>query len=364
MTGFADFDAGSFLAQYWQRKPLLLKQALPGFQNPLSAEELAGLALEEDVEARLVRQQDNNWQLEPGQLHEASFQGDQPWTLLVQAVDHYVPEVAALRDLLSFLPSWRFDDVMVSYATDGGGVGPHYDNYDVFLLQGEGQRCWQLGQQCEVDAELLPNDALRILSNFEPSAEYLLEPGDILYVPPGLAHWGSAVGECMTYSLGLRAPRINDMLGRWLDGVLESVQAELFYQDPPLQAATSSGEIDTAAYAKAIAMLQDTLRQASADPRWFGELLTEPRYSVAGAAEDCKLPEAVRQEPSARLAWTRAPDQQLMVFANGQSCSAAQEALPLLQALCSGSRIEANSLTGAERELLLWIYQQGCCRDD
>jgi 50S ribosomal protein L16 3-hydroxylase len=209
------FDREIFLARHWQRKPLLIRAALDNFSPPLDRHELAGLALEEGVESRIIEHRDGLWQLHHGPFSEQDFQRDFPWTLLVQAVDHHIPEVSALRRLVDFLPQWRMDDVMASYAVDGGSVGPHYDNYDVFLLQGEGERLWKLGQFCDAASTLLPHDELRILDTFECEQEYLLGPGDMLYVPPGIAHWGIAQGECTTFSIGFRAPRINDMVSRW-----------------------------------------------------------------------------------------------------------------------------------------------------
>ena len=203
------FDADAFLRDHWQKKPLLIRNPWSGWRNPLDPDELAGLACEDGVESRLVRHKRSGLKVEQGPFGAARFAkvGKAPWTLLVQAVDQLVPEVAALIDPFRFIPNWRIDDVMVSYATDGGGVGAHFDQYDVFLIQGLGQRRWQIGALCDADTELLPHDDLRLLAKFEPSDEWVLNPGDILYLPPRFAHNGVAVGDdCMTYSIGFRAP--------------------------------------------------------------------------------------------------------------------------------------------------------------
>ncbi|MCB1728871.1 MAG: cupin domain-containing protein, partial [Halieaceae bacterium] len=171
-AGELKLDKEAFLARHWQREPLLIRRAIADFSPPLGADELAGLALEEYIESRIVEYRDRQWLLHHGPFSEADFRRDVPWTLLVQAVDHYSEEVAALRHLVDFLPRWRVDDVMVSYAVDGGSVGPHYDNYDVFLLQGEGVRRWQIGQFCDADTALLPHDELRLLSDFQCQREY------------------------------------------------------------------------------------------------------------------------------------------------------------------------------------------------
>lgn len=193
--------AAEFLRDYWQRKPLLVRQAIPDFESPLSADELAGLSLEESVESRIVLEHGKTpWEMRRGPFQEEDYQHlpEQDWTLLVQAVDQFVPEVAQLLEQFRFLPSWRIDDVMISYAAPGGGVGPHFDNYDVFLLQGHGRRRWKVGQMCSSDSPLREHADLRILADFEQSDEWVLEPGDMLYLPPRLAHYGIAEDECMT----------------------------------------------------------------------------------------------------------------------------------------------------------------------
>src|SRR3990170_7562789 len=212
---FDDFDIAGFLTDFWQKRPLLIRSPWRAWNNPLAPDELAGLACESDVESRLVTQLPDTWELEHGPLSGTRFAqlGKQPWTLLVQAVDHHVPAVAALLEPFRFIPNWRIDDVMVSYAVEGGGVGPHFDQYDVFLVQGLGRRRWQLGRLCDHATELLPHDDLRLLASFEPTDEWILEPGDILYVPPRVAHNGIAVSDdCMTYSIGFRAPSRRELI--------------------------------------------------------------------------------------------------------------------------------------------------------
>ena len=222
-------DRESFLRDYWQRKPLLIRNTASDYRAPVDANTLAGLALEDRVESRIIDNVNGAWSVQHGPFCEQDFVRDNPWTLLVQAVDHYLPEVAQLRQWADFIPHWRVDDVMVSYAVDGGSVGPHYDHYDVFLLQGEGERLWQLGQQCDSSTALLAHDQIRVLAEFEQTQEYLLRPGDMLYVPPGLAHWGIAQGECTTFSIGFRAPRASDLLSRLTDSALETIHPDLFF---------------------------------------------------------------------------------------------------------------------------------------
>jgi 50S ribosomal protein L16 3-hydroxylase len=352
-AGELNLDKEAFLATYWQREPLLIRGALKPFTSPLPADELAGLALEEDIESRIIEYRDGDWQLHHGPFRGEDFQRDDPWTLLVQAVDHYIPEVARLRQLVDFLPSWRVDDVMVSYAVDGGSVGPHYDNYDVFLLQGEGRRRWRLGQACDSRSPLLPHDTLRILRDFECSREYLLEPGDILYVPPGIAHWGIAEGECTTFSIGFRAPRINDMVSRWADDLLEKLDPELFFRDPGIEAASRAGEIRPRDLERVRAQLRAALDRAT-DSRWFGALVTEPRYEFD--TDDDDLAEArallgagpgyIELSPAARVAWQQEPEG-ITVFANGQARLFSSAVLDTLAALCEDWRLDGERLAGA-----------------
>jgi 50S ribosomal protein L16 3-hydroxylase len=181
---FTNVDIDTFLRETWQQKPLLIRNPWAAWANPLEPDELAGLACEAEVESRLVTGGEGLWAVEHGPFDEKRFGalGKSPWTLLVQAVDHHVPKVAALLAPFRFVPNWRIDDVMVSYATDGGGVGPHYDQYDVFLIQGAGQRRWRVGQNCDGGSALLPHEDLRLLAAFEATDEWVLEPGDILYV--------------------------------------------------------------------------------------------------------------------------------------------------------------------------------------
>jgi 50S ribosomal protein L16 3-hydroxylase len=206
----ARFDIARFLATAWQKQPLLIRNPWAQWDNPLEPDELAGLACEAGVESRLIVRGPDGLTLEHGPLAEDRFAGlgADPWTLLVQAVDQHAPQVAALIEPFRFVPDWRIDDVMISYATDGAGVGPHYDQYDVFLIQGLGRRRWRVGPRCDAATPRQPHADLALIADFAATDEWVLEPGDILYVPPGFAHDGVALGDdCMTYSIGFRAPR-------------------------------------------------------------------------------------------------------------------------------------------------------------
>jgi 50S ribosomal protein L16 3-hydroxylase len=212
-----------FMRRHWQRRPALIRAALPGVQPPLSAAQLFALAARGDVESRLVSTFGGRWQLRHGPFARRTLPARKRagWTLLVQGVDRHDPAAAALLARFRFLPDARLDDLMISYASDGGGVGPHVDSYDVFLLQVRGRRCWRISRQRNLES--VAGMPLKLLAEFRATQQWVLEPGDLLYLPPGVAHEGTAVGgDCMTCSIGFRAPRYRDVLERWFDAALET----------------------------------------------------------------------------------------------------------------------------------------------
>ncbi len=340
---FTDFDADVFLRDYWQKKPLLIRNPWAAWSNPMTPDELAGLACESDVESRLIRQARAQWKVEHGPVPETRFTklGKAPWTLLVQAVDHHVPEVAALIAPFRFIPNWRIDDVMVSYASDGGGVGPHFDQYDVFLIQGLGQRRWQIGGLCDADTPLLPHDDLRLLADFRPTDEWVLGPGDMLYVPPGFAHNGVAVGDdCMTYSVGFRAPSRSELIAHFCDHLLAELADDDRFADPGLVSQTNPGEISAAALTRLQAMVTETLADKQAFARWFGSYTSTPKYPEFDWAPDNELSDAelrgligagrsVRRNAASRFAFVRQGEGAVLLFVDGQSFDCAGAAADL-----------------------------------
>ena len=319
------FDPRRFLSRHWQRKPLLIRNALPGFRDPLTPEELAGLACESCVESRLVSHVQDDWRMRNGPFRERDFLKlpERDWTLLVQSVDQWVPEVRKLLQHVDFLPSWRIDDVMVSYAAPGGGVGPHFDYYDVFLVQGLGSRVWQTGQHCTAADELRTDSGLKLLRHFEAHAEYTLHPGDVLYVPPGIAHWGTAVDDSLCYSLGFRAPSVADMLLDFSVQQASGQPADLRYSDPRLDPAPAAGEVLPAASDRAWRLLRTALDDREAFATWFAASMTElrnPEQLVpaqrVGAAPAAKG--TYRLHPAARLAW-RVAERGLQVHSCGET---------------------------------------------
>ncbi|MCC5883450.1 MAG: cupin domain-containing protein [Halomonas sp.] len=277
--------AAEFLRDYWQRKPLLIRGAFADFESPLDPDELAGLACEEGVEARLVEEDgpDGPWQVSHGPFDEAIFSElpERDWTLLVQAVDHYVPEVAELLDQFDFLPRWRLDDIMISYAPPGGSVGPHVDQYDVFLIQGLGRRRWQLGGKVSDDAPILTGIDLRILERFdvESDDDWILEPGDMLYLPPGWAHHGvSQSDDCMTYSVGFRAPSADEAITSYADYLGEQLPASRRYGDAGMTPPTDPAELDDDALERMRELILATLDDPTQLAQWFGRVMTQPKY--------------------------------------------------------------------------------------
>ena len=289
LTHLGEMPIEQFLADYWQKKPLLVPQAFSELRSPVSAEELAGFALEDGVESRLVEETPRTdplasfWKVKHGPLSDAEFARlpASHWTLLVQAVDQLAPAVGDLLNRFRFVPNWRLDDVMVSYASDQGSVGPHYDFYDVFLLQGEGQRHWRLGQYCDSRARLRSDTAMNLLAEFETQAEYLLEPGDLLYIPPQLAHWGIAQGPCITYSIGFRAPSYSDLLLDFTEELASQLPPHQRYSDSGSTPQTHPGEIST----DAVTRVQDILTRLTEDKNriahWIGSYGTQAKRETA-----------------------------------------------------------------------------------
>lgn len=268
-----------FLAEYWQKKPLLIRNAVPGFTGLLSREEMFAAARRDDVESRLVSREGGDWDLRRGPFAVKDFKARKhPWTVLVQGLNLILPGAEALMQQFNFIPHARLDDVMVSWASDGGGVGPHFDNYDVFLLQGIGQRHWRIG--ANKDQTLVDGLPIRILKNFKPSKEWVLNPGDMLYLPPQYAHDGIAVGECMTYSVGFRTAPAQELAEGFLNFLQDKLCLKGRYADPGLKPAKHPGEITSAMVDQVAAMLEKIRWDKGLVRDFLGEHLTEPKPHV------------------------------------------------------------------------------------
>jgi len=268
-----------FLADYWQKKPLLVRQAVPGFAGLLSRDDLFAAARRDDVESRLISRADGAWDLRRGPFAAKDFRRRQePWTVLVQGLNLILPAADALMRQFDFIPQARLDDVMVSWASDGGGVGPHFDSYDVFLLQGSGKRHWRIGAQR--DRALVDGLPIRILKHFSPSREWTLEPGDMLYLPPQYAHDGVAVGECTTYSVGFRTSPTQELAENFLAFLQDRLDLSGRYADPGLAPAKHAAEISPDMVDQVAAMLDRIRWDRGAVRDFLGEFLTEPKPHV------------------------------------------------------------------------------------
>ena len=362
-----------FLRDYWQKRPLLVRGAFPDFVPPLQPDDLAGLACEPTALARLIVHDErrDRWHVRSSPLEEGDFARtpERNWTLLVQDVDKWDADVAGLLEHFRFLPSWRMDDVMVSYAEPGGGVGAHVDQYDVFLIQGLGQRHWAISDDPLAPKAFRPDIELKQLVQFEPTHEWLLDPGDMLYLPPGVPHDGVAFGgPCMTFSVGMRAPSQAELTGDLADYIAEQLPDELRYADPDLSPARHTGEIDRAALERlkaalpfAAALREDLLRD------WFGRFITRyrnaqvpvsPERPLSGERFAARLAAGARllRHPWSRMAWS-GDKAGCFLYVCGQAHAASAE---LAQRLCAERELAFDrALPAADQALLLTLVNEG-----
>ena len=340
-----------FMRRHWQKKPLLVRQAIPGFAPPVVRSDLFALAAQEGVESRLVQSARGVWKLRHGPFSRRALPAlSQPeWTLLVQGVDLHNDAVHALLQQFRFVPEARLDDLMISYATDRGGVGPHFDSYDVFLLQAHGRRRWRIGRQKElVLREGIP---LKVLAQFEPEEEFVLEPGDMLYLPPRYAHDGIAECECMTYSIGFKVPSRAELAQQMLMRLAEDAADELkplLYRDAQQQAVANPGAIPAALQDFARDALARALEQPLVLERALGEYLTEPKSNVWFEPDDTgAMLEGVRLDRRTRMMYDVHH-----VFINGESYRAAGRDATLMRRLADERRLAARELARASDEAL------------
>ncbi len=347
-----------FLHEYWQKKPLLVRGAFPSFESPISPEDLAGLALEEEAESRIIIERGGSkpWELRHGPFEEEDFAAlpETHWTLLVQEVDQWVPDIADLLEHFRFLPRWRIDDVMVSYAPDGGNVGAHIDNYDVFLLQAAGKREWRIASQPVHQEELVSGLDVRVLANFEADQTWILEPGDMLYLPPRIPHHGIAVGECMTFSIGFRAPSHAEVIATILGAALDEADIETLYADPDMEPAEHPALIGPDAVVRIRRILDSQLTDAKL-LRWFGELVTEPKRGEFVIPADEKwsveaLREAVvsgaaldRVDPN-RFAFAPLDDGSALLFAHGEAIEVDRQIAQVAPLISGDDPLDAHTL--------------------
>ena len=363
-----------FLSDYWQKKPLLIKQGLPQLIGMFEPEDMLGLAIEEDASARLLTQaalkQDSQpqWQLKKSPLTEANFDNlPEQWTVLVQNLEQWSPELGQLWQAFDFIPQWQRDDIMVSYAPKGGSVGKHYDDYDVFLAQGYGQRRWQLGKFCDKDTEFVADEPIRLFDDMgEIIFDEILEAGDVLYVPPKLAHFGVAQDDCLTFSFGCRRPNLMQVIDSLAD--IATNDSDLFVPMLLPQAVQASGELQTnsieAIKAQLLQMLQsergDTIiRQAVSEvvsKRQYDALVPEESLTTDEMISALANGATLQADYSNRLLYTHTCDG-IVVYVNGQRLDNLHATLiALLVRLSNGEHLTLDDMEGIDSdEMMEWL---------
>lgn len=343
-TLLGGLSPAQFMRRHWQKKPLLIRNAVPGFEPLLSRQELFAMAADEAVESRLIVHQDSGWTLQHGPLPRKALPPlkQNRWTLLVQGVDLHVEAAHALLQRFRFVPDARLDDLMISWASDGGGVGPHFDSYDVFLLQASGQRRWRIGRQKDLSLE--PDVPLKILSHFVPEEEHLLNPGDMLYLPPRWAHDGVAVGsDCMTYSMGFRVPQRGGLIGELVQRMADDFEDETLYRDPAQPATATPAAMPAALQTFAEEALQRLLAERQSLACALGEVMTEPKPRVwFDEPAEAWQPGAVVLDRRTRMMYD-----EHHIFINGESLRAKGADATLMRNLANDRRLPAQAVQRA-----------------
>ena len=379
---FTNIDRDTFLSEYWQKKPVVLKQAMPGFINPLAPEELIGLSLEEGVECRIVVENPASkpaWQLKSGPFTNTDFEAlpKTHWTLLVQGMEQLLPEIQSMQSYFDFIPQWRVDDVMISYAALHGSVGPHYDNYDVFLLQAQGQRRWMLTTQDCHEENYLQDVDLRIMTTFHVEADYVLEPGDILYLPPHVGHHGISLSDdCMTYSFGYRSYPGIEMLCHFCDHLHEQDTFKTLCKDPDWRDIKHTAELPDTAWQQAQSLLKSALTDDKVMKEWFGQFTTRLDSIAESYLPDmletadnntflilCQSHSTLHRHPSCKMAYQVETDDQAFAFyCNGVAWGIENVDTQLIQLIANHRIISTKNLSAylgstANQHFLLELWQ-------
>lgn len=375
-----------FLAEYWQKKPLLIRSAFPGGLDALDPDTLAGMACQDGIDSRLVVEHgDRPWQTRQGPFEESVFEKlpETNWTLLVQAVDRAIPEVSMIRESFQFIPNWRLDDIMISYAVDQGSVGPHTDNYDVFLIQGMGKRRWQFGESAIPDPKFIDGLDMKILETFQVEHDFVLGPGDMLYLPPLVAHHGIAQGECITYSVGFRAPTQNELLVSYSQFLLQSENPDSFYHDDPKaprdlkETLSDPGLIADHDLERLRSLMIESLRDDRIFRRWVGAFLTEPRsfheasdepIDADGLREILEEEEFIYKVEGSRFAYHRLGSE-IFLAVEGETLVLPLRLLDLVKMFCAEEEIPVSAVAKFKDEigfqdLLIHLWNQGFLRRD
>jgi len=369
-----DISPETFMQEYWQKKPLLIRQAFADFKSPITADELAGLACEEDVDSRIVMEKDGEHPWFPvfGPMDETIFNSmpETHWSLVVNDMEKYLPELAWIVDRFRFIPEWRLDDLMVSYAADQGSVGPHVDLYDVFLLQGEGKRRWQISSREVSEDNQVEGTPLRIQKEFTAEEEWIVEPGDMIYLPPGVSHHGVSLGESISYSIGFRATSHADMVSDFIAYITQDLSPNMVYQDPDQTVQENSNEIKPDALQRVTEIFKEYLQPEHPElQRWFGrfvsdtksDVMTEPEQEVDSIEELQVLANTgvLNRHTASRFAFAQNPENTLL-FIDGEDYEVTAE---FAKAVCKQRQINLDELLQVankdEKLFIVAMYNQG-----
>jgi len=362
-------SAADFLKNYWQKKTLVIKQGFANFQSPINADDLAGLACEEDVSSRIVIEKDGEhpWQAINGPMDEAIFSQlpDTHWTLLVNDVEKHIPELAWIVDAFRFIPEWRIDDLMISYAPEGGSVGPHLDQYDVFILQAQGHRRWQISTADVTEKNQVKETNLRIQKDFTAEKEWFLSPGDIIYIPPGVSHYGVATDDCLSFSIGFRASTYNEMLNDFMEHITQSLPSSFTYKDPELLLQKHPNEINENIIQHIRKNFTDFLNPNHADlARWFGRFTSDTKTDFSEYKIDTinniesffNKNIKLMRNPASRFAFYK-QEYDALLFIDGEDYEVSQD---FAEKLCEKRNIDLKTLINiasySEKTLLLQFY--------
>ena len=339
----SEFTQEEFLRDYWQKKPVVIRQGFPNFQDPISADEIAGLAVEEQVQSRMVYKEKGEWQAEFGPFESYERLGDKGWSLIVQALDNWSEDAAKMIEPFRFIPHWRLDDLMVSFATPEGGVGPHIDLYDVFICQGSGRRLWRVGDRGE-HREFAAHAALLHVDPFEPMLDVELEPGDILYIPPGFPHDGVTLETSLSFSVGFRTNSTVSLLSGLADHLIDNELGTELIEDPEREACTNAGAIDSSDYQRIKSQLQSVLDNDELFRQFAGCFLSDAKHELDLEAseqpfDDTEISEALKQNSLMRLGGLRAfyfteTLDNGICYINGQEVTFNPEIVPAVKLLC------------------------------
>jgi len=352
---WGELSPEKFLAEYWQKKPLLIKQAFKNFEDTIPADELAGLAMEAEIESRIVSADNKgNWQVDHGPFEDFSQYGEENWTLLVQAVNNWSRPTNSLLQPFAFIPRWRIDDVMVSFSTPNGGVGPHLDQYDVFIIQGSGKRRWQVGAPNKALSTLLPHPDLKQVSAFEPLIDEITEAGDLLYIPPNHPHNGVSIENSVNFSIGFQAPSSQELWSSFADKLIDNNLGELRFSDTARKVTDSSTLISKADQQQLKAFMLEQLEDTALFEQFIGQYLTQSHHALellmpVNEIDADKLADILSEPeilfmPVSGLKAAITSEAEITLFLNGDSFPIDKQSLPLAELLAEQSPLTTNQV--------------------